>query len=250
MMHLEKFVCAIKTDGKVLREFKDTVYIPFSSEYQIFLKNLNSVRALVDISIDGRKATGNGGLVLSPNTEFTLDRFIDNIREGNRFKFCERTEAIENHRGVKAEDGLIRISFRYERVPHFVPPPIYNSPYYGQPIDKSPLRGISGAIGASGFLGNVSAQNVGKSFSANETGITVEGSKSNQQFSTCGWFPTETQEHVMVIKLLGDLGDNKPVAAPVTVKTKPICKTCGTKNKATAKFCSECGTAVGLELVA
>jgi rRNA maturation endonuclease Nob1 len=54
----------------------------------------------------------------------------------------------------------------------------------------------------------------------------------------------EGVQHSMVIKLLGDLGVNKPVTKPVTVKHKVKCVTCGRQNKAHAKFCTECGTAL------
>jgi len=81
---------------------------------------------------------------------------------------------------------------------------------------------------------------------ANEVGITVPGSMSNQKFATVASFPLEDQKHVIVLQLKGETADNK-VTAPVTVKAKPKCVTCGKVNKATAKFCSNCGTA--LEIV-
>jgi tRNA(Ile2) C34 agmatinyltransferase TiaS len=54
----------------------------------------------------------------------------------------------------------------------------------------------------------------------------------------------ETQKHTIVLKLLGETEDNKLVLKPVTTKHKPKCVTCGKQNKATAKFCTECGTAL------
>jgi rRNA maturation endonuclease Nob1 len=54
----------------------------------------------------------------------------------------------------------------------------------------------------------------------------------------------ETEKHTIVLKLLGETPDNKPVSKPVTVKAKPKCTTCGKMNKAHAKFCVECGTAL------
>jgi hypothetical protein len=80
--------------------------------------------------------------------------------------------------------------------------------------------------------------------SFNDVGITVPGSKSSQTFQTAYVGQLETDKHTMVIKLIGDLGDNKPVVKAVTVKAKPKCTTCGKHNKATAKFCAECGTAL------
>jgi membrane protease subunit (stomatin/prohibitin family) len=82
----------------------------------------------------------------------------------------------------------------------------------------------------------------------NDVGITVPGSVSNQQFTTAAWFATEIEKHNIVLKLLGETPDNKVVTEAITVKSKPKCITCGKQNKATAKFCSECGT--GLQIVA
>jgi rRNA maturation endonuclease Nob1 len=88
---------------------------------------------------------------------------------------------------------------------------------------------------------NVTAS--GASFQ-NETGITVPGSKSTQLFQTVTVGALESTVHNIVLKLVGDLGDNKPVTKPVTVQHKPKCTTCGKQNKAHAKFCDSCGTAL------
>ncbi len=117
MMYESKLAAAIKVNGKVLREFKDTVYVPFGSEYSILLKNLNTTRCVVNVSIDGDDMVP-GGLVLNPGQECDLERSIKNgnLKEGNRFKFIERTGSVEKHRGVKLEDGLVRIEFQFEKV--------------------------------------------------------------------------------------------------------------------------------------
>ena len=119
MMYANKMVASIKANGRILREHKDTVYIPFGSEYSFLLKNLNTTRALVNVFIDGEDMTP-GGLVLNAGQEVDLERSIKggNLMEGNRFKFIERTGAIENGpRGIKLEDGLVRIEFQFEKPP-------------------------------------------------------------------------------------------------------------------------------------
>jgi membrane protease subunit (stomatin/prohibitin family) len=78
----------------------------------------------------------------------------------------------------------------------------------------------------------------------NDIGITVPGSKSTQSFTTTYMNAMESEKHSIVLKLLGETEDNKPVLKPVTTKHKPKCVTCGKQNKATAKFCTECGTAL------
>jgi hypothetical protein len=79
----------------------------------------------------------------------------------------------------------------------------------------------------------------------NLAGITVPGSVSEQKFETGSWFPTDGQKHAMVLRLFGEMA-GAPVVAPVTVKTKPVCSTCGHHNKWDSKFCSECGTGLVL----
>lgn len=242
-MYNQKLVASIKANGKILREFKDTVYIPFSSEYSILLKNLNTVRAVVNVYIDGENVVP-GGLVLNAGQEVDLERSIKNgnLLEGNKFKFIERTGAVEKHRGIKLEDGLVRVEYQFERV--------YTSPLGGSwGSGQSILRSVSkstaeySATSATVMTNNMTVASA-TSFAPNDVGITVPGSKSEQKFHTASWFPTEVEKHTIVLKLLGETADNVPVVKPVTVKHKPKCVTCGKQNKATAKFCSECGTAL------
>lgn len=289
-MYQSKLVASLKANGKILREFKDTVYIPFGSEYSFLLKNLHTQRAVVNIFIDGTDVV-EGGVVLDPGREVDLERYIKNgnLTEGNRFKFIERTAAIEDGpRGVKLEDGLIRIEFQYEQ-----PRPVLNlntvfgnnsTLQYPPGVRSSEYRGVTDRYATNtswmSASGAVSQMNVGgalrgvdysqgesvKATAAaainqvapdaveyhsgaatmdwNDVGITVPGSKSTQKFTHVTMGVMETEKHSMVIKLLGETPDNKPVLKPVTVERKPKCVTCGKQNKAHAKFCVECGTAL------
>jgi hypothetical protein len=74
----------------------------------------------------------------------------------------------------------------------------------------------------------------------NDAGITVPGSRSDQKFSTTYVGSLESTKHSMVFKLLG----GEAVKEAVTVKHKLKCVTCGKQNKAHAKYCVECGTAL------
>lgn len=252
MMYNNKLVAAIKSKGKILREFGDTVYIPFGSEYSILIKNLHTVRAVVHINIDDTDVVP-GGLVVQPKQEIDLERWIKNgnLTEGNRFKFIERTGNIENYRGIGACDGLVQIEFQFEqdfpRPRIAFPSPANNisidSVYRAKSLDLPPTsNNVS-------YISNVSATSAvydshNGSATVNDIGITVPGSKSTQQFSISSWFPTEMTKHSIVLKLLGETEENKKIRNPVTVKHKPKCQTCGKQNKATAKFCSECGTSL------
>ena len=248
----------------MLREFKDTVYIPFASEYSILLKNLNTTRAVVNVFVDGENVVP-GGLVIDPGRTVDLERWIKNgnLSEGNKFKFIERTSAIEDGpRGIKLEDGLIRVEYQFE-----LPRPVIsvtdtywnNSNIYSKGLTRgfgssnisgstgdwaSPMGATYSASGATLNSVSTNAFNVQASGFKNETGITVPGSKSTQSFQHVNVGALDPAVHNIVLKLVGDLGDNKPVEKAVTVKAKPKCTTCGKQNKAHAKFCSECGTAL------
>ena len=132
MMYSNRFVCSLKVGGKILREDQGVVALPFGSEYNILLKNLNSRRCMVKVSVDGQDATEGTKLIIGPNDSLELERFIKsgNLEKGNRFKFIERTKNIENHRGIKEDDGLIRVEFWAEK--EVIDQPIIRKHYYDE----------------------------------------------------------------------------------------------------------------------
>jgi len=269
-MYNSKLAVALKHSGKVLREFGDKVYVPFGAEYSILIKNMNSVRAQVTVSIDDTDVGDGTKFIIDPNDSVELERFIKsgNLKKGNRFKFIERTGNIEQHRGIGVEDGLIRVEFQFEKPLNvatllggykwedpgypwqpYQPHVFYNAQYTGTP----PLGGAqyTTCSNVKGALRSFSNDVIGSSVDfiereseANEAGITVPGSVSEQEFKTVSSFPVESETHVIVLQMLGETEDNKRVRKPVTVKAKPKCTTCGRTNKATAKFCTECGTSL------
>ena len=253
MMYSNNFAAAIKVNGKILREFGDTVYLPFGSEYEIRLKNINTSRTKVTIEIDGENVTG-GGLILNPYETVDLERFIrnGNLSEGNRFKFIERTNKIENYRGIKLEDGLITIRYEFEiTLPLFVQKTTIPINYYvgggGGRYTSNIRSGLNASLAKSvSDINTNSTLSASVALSVNETGITVEGSKSNQKFNTTLWNGSIGGTKILNIKMLGETEENKKVREPITVKTKLECKTCGTVNPATSNFCSECGTSLQL----
>lgn len=291
MMYQDKLVTAVRVAGKVLREDNDKVHLPFGSEYSLLIKNMNSVRALVRVEIDGVDATEGTSLIVPANGSVDLERFLkaSNYDQGLKFKFIERTKKIEDGtRGVGVEDGLIRIEFEFERPPAQIVNTVYRTydqwpAPYPHPAwrsgdflcsTNSALRSVSSnlggvTLGSSGVATGITAQAMNisnattayqedthfgatcadskvESPSLNEVGITVGGSISDQKFTAGAWFPTDGVKHVMILKLLGKVGDQQ-IKNPITVKTKQVCPTCGTVHKQPANFCRECGT--GLSIV-
>jgi hypothetical protein len=175
MMYQSKLVASLKANGKILREFKDTVYIPFGSEYSILLKNLNTTRACVNVFLDGENVVP-GGLVIDPGREVDLERWIKNgnLSEGNRFKFIERTQAIEDGpRGIKLEDGLVRIEFQFEQ-----PRPIVN---INDTFFKQYPPGVRGVGQWGGVYGSgVSGSTTSTSYNVNGALRGVDWSKNGE----------------------------------------------------------------------
>ena len=115
MTYADKFVVEVKQNGKILRIKNGAVYLPFGSEYSIFLKNLNSKRASVNISIDGEDVLDNNSLVLDANSSTELEGFLRGNTAKNRFRFINKTKEISEHRGDRADDGLLRVEFAFEK---------------------------------------------------------------------------------------------------------------------------------------
>ena len=96
-MYQDRFAVAIKHNGKILRETKELVHLPFGSEFSVLVKNLNSKRAKFTLHIDGTDVLDGEEIIVNGNSEVEMKRFIrnGNMAEGNAFKFIERTAAIE-----------------------------------------------------------------------------------------------------------------------------------------------------------
>lgn len=232
-MHNHNLVMAIKANGKVLREFRDIVYLPFGTEYSIFLKNLSSSRVRVWVSIDGSTVLDDHSLVIDGNRSLELHRSIrdGNLTEGNSFKFIEKTAAVEKHRGNKADDGLVTIKYEFEQnISPLVGGNLTGGTYPYQPSRPRPRPDFSDAISKKAWgwkpgetdsplpINTVysmainsapiagSNSNVLRSANPiNTAGVTAPGSISTQQFSVARYFFGKGEIHTMTIKLEGEV---------------------------------------------
>lgn len=248
MMYNNKLIVAVKSNNKVLREFGDKVYIPTGSEYSLLIKNLNSSRAKVSITIDGQDVLDGQSLVVDSSDQIELERFVknSNMSSGNKFKFITRTAAIEKHRGIDVSDGLIRVEFQYESPAPTVPWSSTDIFYSTRCSDMSAygsdiFRSKSKSIGTPMYLNTMNSNY--SAISQAEVGITVPGSISKQQFTTVSDFYCLPDKHVIVLQMLA-IADDYEIVEPITVKHKPKCVTCGRVNKAKSKFCDQCGTSL------
>jgi hypothetical protein len=237
MMYKNQLAVAIKSNGKILRETKDLVHLPFGSEFSVLVKNLSNKRAKFTLNIDGTSALDNSEIIVNANSDIEIKRFIrnGNMSDGNAFRFIERTEAIESGpRGIKIDDGIVRVEYWFEAD---------QAVFCGYSTSVSYPRGLSdftfgNIVGST----NQSMTNIA-SAQACDVGITVPGSKVSQKFTPVYGFTPGPTSSVIILRLAGHTGDVE-ITKPITVATKQECITCGKINKMTSNFCSGCGTAL------
>lgn len=240
-----QFVVSIIHNDKPLREFsengKRVCRIPFGSEYKIRIKNKSDRRALAALSIDGTDVlTGGKRVVLPAYGSVDIERFVDDLTEGKRFKFIsveegERTGAIQDPTSL--DNGFIRVLIYPEKEPDYtwtlsstgvsVPPPLsggilrgmsfgadtlaFNSPVYGSNCSTNleASRGMSSGVTATLDACLITPQAV----PASDKGATVEGTTSNQEFrlDTSKWEVEETPVTFEIL-LRGPRSEQKPRA--------------------------------------
>jgi hypothetical protein len=279
MTYKDQFVVEVKADGQILRVRDGAVYLPFGCEYSILLKNLNSRKASVKVSIDGEDVLDGNSLILDPLLTHELQGFLRGITAKNRFRFIQKTEEIQKHRGDKVDDGLVRVEFAFEK-PR--PEPIikkiineihehhhHHHTYWANPYtwydgsgwkymsndndtvkygsSGNPVHTYNISSGGDIARGVMDSVGVQASFNANNTpavdeGITVKGNEIYEQYMY-GMIGELEESSVIVISLKGmQQGPGVVVQDPITVKTKLECPSCGLKSKSSFKFCPNCGT--------
>jgi len=260
-MYTAHLVAAVQVNGKTVREFESNgskeVFLPFGSDYSLYLKNMDTRRAVVSIEIDGEDILDGTQIVLDGNSSTTLEGFLNNSTGlvKNQFRFIEKTDKVREHRGEKAEDGLIRIEFQYEEPQ----PTLYHIPCFykgirGSGAGGSPMsppgtwcstQSFSADGGSSAYAGGQNVNSINNiTRSVNDQGITVAGAEAHQQFGRTSVGRLDPEKHVMVLMLRGDTNQDKPVVQVITTRKKTECPSCGTKSKSSARFCSECSTAL------
>jgi hypothetical protein len=272
-MYSNKFVVVIKSRGKVLRERNGVVYLPFGSEYSIILKNLNSVKAVAKIHVDGDDVLDGSRVIIDANDTLELRGKMKGDKVRHHFKFIEKTNQISKHRGNKPDDGLVRVEYWFEkeepcyfpmykiedRWDRWLPDPSPRNDYWGGHSTLYTWHS-NNSIGGNTYSNSSSLTSKNKSSEVscdyycfcdstpcgNEDGITVQGSKTKQDFRYGCTRSLETHSSVIVLQLKGNT-NNKLVSRPVGVNTRLVCSTCGKRCKSSARWCSRCGTNLEIE---
>lgn len=280
-MYQEKFVAAVKSKGKILREKNGVVTLPFGSEYTLLLKNLNSRKAQVTISIDGIDVLDGKHLLIDPNSDMEFEGFLKGNTAYKKFRFINKTQQISDYRGDKIDDGIVRVEFVFEKgipyshwdnfeitkreIPRFKQHMRWDDPVehsticmYAVSTNDRITTNVSGCdlmatVSTSTYSNN--DPNIGWTMSCSsvlheeskpqsDEGITVKGSNCNQHFAKGNIGILEDDSSVIILKLRGVDGKDEKVKESITVRTKLKCETCGSVSKSSADFCYKCGTAL------
>ncbi len=274
MVYNEKFIVVVKCNGKILREKDNVVSLPFGANYSLLFKNLDSRKSQFTVSIDGKDVLDNSELILKPNTNSELLGFMKGNHVHNKFKFIQKTKEISDYRGDEIDDGIIRVEFAFEKekaeqwsfsfnegrqnvfknhIYHVYNPPIFGSndfnTYGAGPVESSPIFGSNDfntydsytCSTGSAESSSVVCDGADSSIPHEDEGITVQGDKTHQSFTYASIGETESS-NIIILRLRGYKPSGSTISKPITIKTKLICSTCGTKSASSACFCSKCGT--------
>ena len=260
-MYRDKFVLSVIHDGHPVKEtgckWAREVAIPFDSEYKIRLKNKNDRSCTARVLIDGKRVSQLGDVIVTAGGTIDLERYIDrSLDKGKKFKFVTL-----DHQDVddptSSSNGIIEVEFRKAKQANGIKLDyrpsdfVWRMPYKEDNDGPQWTYGGGDADGTAGDMGSdtvmYSASNGVRSFSKGgmftpessrsfvSAGATVEGSKSNQQFS---YSNLEVEEHAVTLKLK-IVGIGKSDIALDNVYK--YCSKCGSKVKRIDKYCSECG---------
>lgn len=209
-MHIKNFVVCIKANNTILREYKsdkndDTnyrhrkIYIPYDTEYKFLFKNQSYKRKNVEIFIDGSAV---GEWIISPNSHVELERFLESNR---KFKVVDPLgpNGSEVADPTNKNNGDITIKVWDEKSFFTLSTPYVSS---HQPI--IPWETTVWCSTDNAMVGNAVNTNL-RSYSGKAA--TVEGSVSDQTFTSTHWNGNDGEPLIFEYKIVGK-NDNSEVS--------------------------------------
>ena len=253
-MYNDGFVVAIKVGDRFVEEKSNGSFVvPFDSEYSIRLKNRNNRKAVAKVYIDGEEVNGLGSFILDANDTLDLERFVDKLDAGNKFKFVPLSNSKVKDKN-NGENGIIEARFQLvkpvekpiiyeEHHHHHYDYPRYNThPNWSMPLTYyTGGNGTSASLPQSTFTMNCCADTTqnfeGSVVSDLSKGATVKGNESGQKFSYSYVGELESKEIVVRVQIVGSSDEGLK-----DYYEKKHCSDCGKKYGVGDVFCSSCGS--------
>jgi hypothetical protein len=248
-MYQEKFIAVIKHKGKILREDGGLVRLPFGSEYSIFLKNKNSVKAVANVEVDGEDVLQKHGIIVPPNQSVEITGWMRSMDRTNKFKFIRKTREIQKFRGDRLDDGIVRIEYIFEKQPVFEVikdswPVCPKNDWPKCPINKwdgCTYNAFTTPLTDGTSSGDYVMSSYNCSVPLRDEGITVKGTMINQGYRYGSTDLLEDASHVIIINLRGISKIGRKIEKVITTRSRIQCEICGRKWKSSVKYCGNCG---------
>ena len=219
-MYSNKFVVVVIVDGKIQQETQNGICeIPFGSHYTVRLRNKNSKRAICKLSIDNESV---GDFIIPANSHIDIE-CPTHVDRKFRFAALDSEAAYDQGKNAHFEQGhhgLIKAEFALERELYhtvnfpanyypFTPaypgffdtkkyPPIRQT-YCLSANDPTATYCCNSVVAPKAVYGSIN--NVSQNINT-FAGVTVEGDKSNQSFTSV-YFEHDYNWSTLTIKLRG-----------------------------------------------
>lgn len=244
MVYQDKFVVTVLVNGQVMPEQGNVVAIPFGSEYSLRFRNKNNRRAVVKFTIDGEEASDGGYIIAAYGQRGDVIDIKRFAAKDVAFRFAAVDSPAATDFGKNGPDdgtkGLIEAKFYLEKI--------------AVPKTVVPLKR---RIGAGGTIPHSTCctpprfpllpEGPQLDYAVEtelQTGVTVEGNATGQQF-TIESIDIEPNYQTIVVVLRGYNPDRtNPInTLPSPLQTTTHCTHCGAKRlRVSDHFCGQCGT--------
>lgn len=274
MTYKNRFAAVIKVKGRHVAEESGGVFrVPFGSSYSIFMKNMDTRKALVYATIDGEDVLNGNALVIDANSTQELGGYMRGQIEKFDFKFMRKTADVSEHRGDRIDDGIIRIEFAFEEGVHLrfdAPVHMHSESMHlkhwhydvvdriDETLPEHTIQGMMTESSSSESCSNRSVKSFGNfvttnhagdsslDFSASyapdtqEQGYSVPGASRNVPYRYASIGSVGPSE-VLILRLVGATKSGAHIQQPTVTRTHKTCSTCHKSNTYQATYCMRCG---------
>ena len=109
-MYKSGYVVSVRQGSQTIKEDQSgKVELPFNEEYEVRLRNKNGKDCIAFVYIDG-KVVVKDGLIVRAHSFIDLERYVENLDKGNRFKFVSIKDSRVSDK-TEPDNGIIEVRF-------------------------------------------------------------------------------------------------------------------------------------------